>query len=172
MMSELSVQNYTIPMIRFNPDDTIQHAGVIVGLGGVAGHSHKYMYKNASGYFSRPHIVQNLSAVTAACLMVKKSVFKQVNGLDEKFQVAFNDVDFCLRVRETGKLIVFTPFVEAYHYESKSRGQEDTPEKKKRFQGEIDRFKERWGLFRVDPYYNPNLTLDREDFSLRIKENI
>lgn len=152
----------------YYPDDTIQHAGVIIGIGGVAGHSHKYYSRNDNGYFSRLKIIQNLSAVTAACLMVRKDVFDSVGGLDEMFKVAFNDVDFCLRVRETGKLVIFTPYVEAYHYESKSRGAEDTPEKAKRFEGEVKRFYDRWGQYRRDPYYNENLTLEKEDFSINI----
>lgn len=153
----------------YYPDDTIQHAGVIFGLGGVAGHSHKYFPRDHVGYSYRLMLAQNLSCVTAACLMLHRDVFSELNGLDEGFQVAFNDVDFCMRIRKAGYLVVFTPFAELYHYESKSRGQEDTPEKIQRFQGEISRFKERWGkeLEQGDPYYNVNLTLDREDFSVK-----
>ncbi|OON99036.1 MAG: hypothetical protein ATN35_02460 [Epulopiscium sp. Nele67-Bin004] len=147
-------------------DDTIQHAGVIMGLGGVAGHSHKYYHRNDVGYFHRLSVVQNLSGVTAACLMIKKSIYEEVDGLDEKFQVAFNDVDLCMKVREKGYLVVFSPYVEAYHYESKSRGAEDNPEKIARFNGEISRFHDKWGVTLSDPYYSINLTLDREDFSL------
>lgn len=150
------------------PDDTIQHAGVIVGLGGVAGHSHKNYKAKDAGYMRRLQIVQDLSAVTAACLLLKKSIFEEVGGLDEKFKVAFNDIDFCLKIRKAGYLNVFTPYAELYHHESKSRGLEDTAEKQKRFKGEIDRFKEKWPeiLENGDPFYNPNLTLDREDFTL------
>lgn len=151
----------------YYPDDTIQHAGITVGVLGVAGHNFKHQHRIDPGYFGRSQIVQNLSAVTAACLMIRKDVFNDIKGLDEGFKVAFNDVDFCLRVRETGRLVIFTPYVEAYHYESKSRGLEDTPEKMKRFQGEVDRFYERWGCHRKDPYYNTNLTLEREDFGIR-----
>ncbi len=153
----------------FYPDDTIQHAGVILGLGGVGGHSHKYFKRNEYGYMGRLVYAQNVSAVTAACLMIKKTVWDEVGGLDESFQVAFNDVDFCMRVRRAGYLNVWTPFAELYHYESKSRGYEDTPEKQRRFEGEVRRFRERWEkeLAAGDPYYNPNLTLDREDFSPR-----
>ncbi|MBQ7333704.1 MAG: glycosyltransferase [Clostridia bacterium] len=156
-------------MMLYYPDDTIQHAGVIIGLGGVAGHSHKYFPRNHVGYSYRLTIAQNLSAVTAAALMVKRSVFEEIGGLDEKFAVAFNDVDFCLRIRESGYLIVWTPYATAYHHESKSRGFEDTPEKQKRFASEIERFHGKWSEFLKagDPYYNPNLTLDREDFSLK-----
>lgn len=153
----------------YYPDDMIQHGGVIVGLGGVAGHSHKRFDRNSSGYMFRLNIAQNLSACTAACLMMKKSVFHQIGGFDEKFEVAFNDVDLCLRIRKLGKLIVYTPYSELYHYESISRGDEDTPEKIRRFQGEMNRFKDRWEDFleKGDPYYNSNLTLDREDFSFK-----
>lgn len=153
----------------YYPDDTIQHAGVIIGIGGVAGHSHKYFAREDNGYFSRLKIIQNLSAVTAACLMVRRDVFESVNGLDEAFKVAFNDVDFCLRVREQNKLVIFTPYVEAYHHESKSRGAEDTPEKVERFNGEVQRFYSRWGEYRYDPYYNTNLTLENEDFGIKFK---
>lgn len=149
-------------------DDTIQHAGVILGIGGVAGHGHKGEKRDSYGYMSRAIYAQNLSAVTAACMMVRKDVWEKVGGLDETFEVAFNDVDLCMRIRKAGYLIVWTPFAELYHYESKSRGLEDTPEKQKRFEGEVRRFQERWKaeLEAGDPYYNPNLTLEREDFSL------
>ncbi len=150
-------------------DDTIQHAGVIVGLGGVAGHSHKGFARENPGYMARASIAQNLSACTAACLMIRKDVYDEVGGLDEEYAVAFNDIDFCMKIRKAGYLIAFTPFAEFYHYESKSRGDEDTPEKRARFNSEIFRFQERWGaeLKKGDPYYNPNLSLDSEDFSLR-----
>ncbi len=152
----------------YYPDDTIQHAGVILGIGGVAGHSHKYFARGDGGYMSRASIAQNLSAVTFACVMMPSKVFREVNGLDEAFQVAFNDVDMCMRIRKAGYHIVFTPYCELYHYESKSRGQEDTPAKVKRFNSEIARFQTRWGkeLEAGDPYYNKNLTLVHEDFSL------
>ena len=150
-------------------DNTIQHAGVIVGIGGVAGHAHKNLKRGEPGYMTRACISQNFSAVTFACVMIPTKVFEEVGGLDEKFQVAFNDVDMCMRIREKGYLITFTPYAEMYHYESKSRGREDTPAKVKRFNSEVDRFKERWGEFleKGDPYYNPNLTLNYEDFSFK-----
>lgn len=156
-------------MMLYYPDDTIQHAGVILGIGGVAGHSHKYFKRGDYGYVSRLTIAQNLSAVTAACMMIRSDVFRQVGGLDEGFAVAFNDVDLCMKIREAGYLIVWTPYAEAYHYESKSRGVEDTPEKQKRFEGEVHRFMDKWGriLEQGDPYYNPNLTLEREDFGIK-----
>ena len=155
-------------------NNTIQHAGVILGIGGVAGHSHKQAERDALGYFSRLKIHQNLSAVTAACLLVKKSVYEQVGGLDENnLRVAFNDVDFCLKVRENGYRNLWTPYAELYHHESISRGQEDTPEKISRFQKEIDFMKSKWGeKIKLDPNYNPNLTLASEDFSInRMPEN-
>ena len=153
----------------YYPDETIQHAGVILGVGGVAGHSHKNFNRGSYGYMSRATIVQNLSAVTFACVMIPRNVWDEVGGLDESFAVAFNDVDMCMRIRKAGYLIVWTPYAELYHYESKSRGLEDTPEKKKRFEGEVMRFQERWKdeLAAGDPYYNPNLSLEREDFSLK-----
>lgn len=156
----------------YYPDDTIQHAGVILGIGGVAGHAHKNFLRGDYGYMSRATIAQNLSAVTAACMMVSRNVWNQVHGLDESYEVAFNDVDLCMRIREAGYLIVWTPYAGLYHYESKSRGYEDTPEKKRRFEGEVRRFQARWNkeLAAGDPYYNPNLTLDREDFSIK-REN-
>lgn len=146
----------------YYPDDTVQHAGVIVGLGGVAGHTHCHIKKYESGYMGKMFYAQDLSAVTAACLMIKKSIFDRIGGFDCEFAVAFNDVDFCLRVREIDKLVVFTPYAELYHYESKSRGYEDTPEKKRRFAGEVDLFHKKWDkkfLDKGDPYYNPNLSL-------------
>ena len=120
------------------------------------------------GYFKRLQIVQNLSAVTAACLVIRKAIFIQVGGLEEKaLRIAFNDIDFCLKVREAGYRNLWTPYAELYHYESKSRGAEDTPEKIERFNEEIDFMKKKWGsLLTYDPYYSCNLTLDREDFSL------
>jgi glycosyltransferase involved in cell wall biosynthesis len=148
-------------------DDTIQHAGVIVGLGGVAGHSHKHSRRGNPGYFRRLHVTQNLSAVTGACLVVRKDNYLKVGGLDsEQLTVAFNDVDFCLKLWEIGLRNVWTPHAELYHHESASRGPEDSPEKIVRFQQEIRYMKDRWGtrLMR-DPYYSPMLTLDWETFT-------
>lgn len=151
----------------YYPDDTVQHAGVITGLGGFAGHSHKYARRGGSGYMFRLATVQDFSAVTGACMLVKADVFDAVGGFDEDFAVAFNDVDFCLRVRETGRRVVWTPYAELYHYESKSRGFDTKGEAKIRFEGERQRLETRWGraVLTQDPAYNPNLTLDREDFS-------
>jgi len=154
------------------PNDTIQHAGVIIGLGGYAGHSHKMYPRDNPGYFNRLGIIQNVSAVTAACLMIKKYIYQEINGMDEiKFKVAYNDVDFCLRVVEKGYVNLFTPFSEMYHHESISRGYETTPEKIVRFQTEKDALFERHRdiLENGDPYYNPNLTHDREDFGICLK---
>lgn len=149
------------------PDDRLQHGGVVIGVGGVAGHSHKYLPKGDYGYFCRAALIQEFSAVTAACLIIKKSIFEQVNGLDEEhLKIAFNDVDFCLRVQEAGYLNVWTPFAEMYHHESATRGLEDTPEKKERFSKEVLYIKARWPLIQEDYTYNPNLTLDHEDFGL------
>ena len=153
-------------------DGSIQHAGVILGIGGVAGHAHKYFARDAHGYFSRLQLVQNLSAVTGACLLVRKEVFEQVGGLEEEhLTVAFNDIDLCLKVREAGYRNLWTPHAELYHHESKSRGRDDAPEKQARFQREVAWMKARWGVqLNSDPYYNPNLTLQHEDFSIRLHE--
>ena len=150
-------------------DDTIQHAGVVLGLGGMAGHCFVQFPKYDPGYFSRILTAQDYSAVTAACMLVRRSVFEEVNGMTEELAVAFNDVDFCLKVREAGYLVVYNPYVELYHFESKSRGLEDTPEKLERFHKEIAALERRWpGIFQTpDPYYNPNLTLKTQDFALR-----
>ncbi len=152
-------------------NDTIQHAGVITGIGDVAGHSHKHFKRGDHGYFSRLKVVQNLSAVTAACLLVRKSVFDEVNGLNEKdLTVAFNDVDFCLKVQAKGYRNLWTPYAELYHYESISRGAEDNPEKVARFNKEVDYMKETWETHvKADSCYSPNLTLAREDFSVLIE---
>jgi GT2 family glycosyltransferase len=150
-------------------DMTIQHAGVIIGFGGIAGHAFIGMPGDANGYFSRIICAQDYSAVTAACLMTKKDIFMQAGGLTEELKVAFNDIDFCLKVRKLGKLVVYNPYAELFHFESKSRGLEDTPEKKKRFRSEVDLFNERWKDYAKegDPYYNVNLSLDRADFAVR-----
>lgn len=152
----------------YYPDLRVQHAGVITGLGGVAGHAFKHFPKNDPGTPQfRPHVVHNVTALTAACIVLRKSVFAEVGGFDEEnLKIAFNDVDFCLRVQARGYRNLFTPFAEFIHHESASRGAEDSPEKMARFQSEIDYMKQRWGQQLLnDPAYNPNLTLDREDFS-------
>ncbi len=150
-------------------DDTVQHAGVVVGVGGFAGHILTRFRKGETGYFGRLVTIQDTSAVTAACLMIKKSIYQLIGGFDEEFVVALNDIDLCLKVRSLGQLVVFNPYAELYHYESKSRGFEDTPEKKARFKKEIRRFREKWAgiLEKGDPDYSPNLTLVRGDCSIR-----
>jgi GT2 family glycosyltransferase len=157
----------------YYPDGNLQHAGIIIGISGVAGHSHKHQDGNHHGYFSRPNIVQNLSAVTGACLMVKKGIYEEVGGLDaDNLKIAFNDVDFCLRIREKGFLNVFTPYCEAYHHESISRGHEITEEQQTRFNKEVKYMMHRHAgvLESGDPYYNRQLTLHHEDFSLAASE--
>lgn len=150
-------------------DDTIQHAGVVVGFGGTAGHTFIGKNRFDTGYFGRILCAQDYSAVTAACMMTKRSVFEAVGGLTEELAVAFNDIDYCLKVRALGKLIVYNPYAELHHYESKSRGLEDSPEKVERFNGEVEILLSYWRerIENGDPYYNPNLTLDNSDFSLR-----
>jgi GT2 family glycosyltransferase len=154
----------------YYPDNTIQHAGIIVGIGGYAGHSHKHRAGNDPGYFNRLNVVQNVSAVTGAMLMCKKSIYEKVGGFDaENFAIAGNDVDFCLRLAEMGLRNVFTPYAMAYHAESVSRGYEDDPEKVARFDAEKQRFRVRHaGILQAgDPYYNPNLRLDTEGFDIK-----
>lgn len=151
----------------YYPDGTIQHAGVIIGIGGVAGHAFKYFPHAHPGTADRLLVCQDYSAVTAACMLVKREAFEKAGGLTEDFAVAFNDIDFCLKVGKLGYRIVFTPFAELTHYESKSRGTEDTAEKQERFRGEVELFLQRWGNFvrKGDPYYNKHYSLKREDFS-------
>ncbi|MFD2729128.1 glycosyltransferase [Enterococcus camelliae] len=147
-------------------DDTIQHGGVVLGVGGVAGHAFLNATKEQPGYFSRLYTDYNYTAVTAACLMVRKNIFEQVNGFDETFEVAFNDVDLCIRIYELGKRNVWAHKAELYHFESKSRGYEDTPEKQERFKGEIERMKRRHReILENDPAYNPNFDLNSNPFS-------
>lgn len=150
-------------------DDTIQHAGVVVGFGGTAGHTFIGKNRYDTGYFGRIMCAQDYSAVTAACMMTKRSVFEAVGGLTEELAVAFNDIDYCLKVRKLGKLVVYNPYAELYHYESKSRGLEDDPAKVERFNGETELLISYWRelIEGGDPYYNRNLTLDNSDFSLR-----
>jgi len=158
----------------YYPDKTIQHAGVVLALGAhrTAGHSHYKQPKANLGYMGRLCYAQNVSAVTGACLMVKKALFDEVGGLEEGFAISLNDVDFCLKLREKGYLNVFTPFAECFHYESISRGLDDQGEKAERYNQESARFREKWAavLAAGDPYYNPNFSLDRSDFSLKIQE--
>lgn len=157
----------------YYPDMTIQHAGVVLGLGAhrTAGHTHYKVPKQNLGYMGRLCYAQDVSAVTGACLMVKKRLYLEVGGLDEEFAVSLNDVDFCLKLREKGLLNVFTPFAELYHYESVSRGLDDRGEKAERYNWESEKFREKWKrqLEAGDPYYNPNFSLDRSDFSLKVE---
>lgn len=158
----------------YYPNDTIQHAGVIIGIGSVAGHSHKYYPRHHHGHFSRLYLVQNLMAVTAACLLVRKEVFDEVNGLNEEdLTVAFNDVDFCLKVHAAGYRNLWTPYAELYHHESISRGHEDNPVKQARFQREIKYMLDTWQTDTLhDPYYNPNLTIQHENFAIALKSRV
>jgi len=149
------------------PDGRIQHAGVVMGIGGVAGHSHKYIAGTDNGYFSRPHITQNISAVTGACLMIKRELYLAMGGLEEDaLSVAFNDIDLCIRLRARGLLNVYEPSATLYHHESVSRGFEDTEVKQQRFSLEAGYMRDRHGvaLIETDPYFNPNLALHSEAF--------
>lgn len=150
------------------PDDSLQHGGLILGILGIAGNAHKHMPRGHHGYFGRADLTQGLSAVTAACLVIRKIIYEKVGGLNEvDLQVAYNDVDFCLRVREAGYRNVWTPYADLYHHESATRGYENTPEKQNRFANEVRYMQERWGSQLLnDPAYSPNLTLEHDDFSL------
>ncbi len=155
-------------------DRTIQHAGVVIGLGAhrTAGHTHYKQHRQNLGYMGRLCYAQNVTAVTGACLLVKKSLYEEAGGLDEGFAISLNDVDLCLKLRERGLLNVFTPFAELYHYESVSRGLDDNGEKAERYNRESACFREKWAaqLEAGDPYYNPNFSLDRSDFSLKVEQ--
>lgn len=152
----------------YYPDNTIQHAGIVLGMGGCAGSLFVGLARSRGGYLHKAALQQDLSAVTAACFMVKKEVFEKVGGFEEKLAVAFNDVDFCLKVRHAGYLVVYDPYAELYHHESKTRGYENTEAKKRRFQEEIEYMRCHWmpDILR-DPYYNENLSLKASDYSLR-----
>ena len=157
----------------YYPDKTIQHAGIVLKLGAhrTAGHSHYRVNYENLGYMGRLCYAQNVSAVTGACLMVKKSLYEEAGGLDEDFRVALNDVDFCLKLREKGYLNIWTPFCELYHYESASRGTDLSGPGAERYESECERFRSKWKevLDKGDPYYNVNFSLDRSDYSLQIK---
>jgi hypothetical protein len=149
------------------PNGTIQHAGVILGAGGIAGHAYVGLRRNDPGYFARAHLPQDLSAVTAACALVKRDVYLQLGGFDENLAVTFNDIDFCLRLREAGYRIVWTPHAELIHHESISRGFDDSGPKQMRFLAETEYMKSKWGdLLQRDPFYNPNLSLGEDLFTL------
>jgi O-antigen biosynthesis protein len=148
------------------PDDTVQHAGLVL-VAGLAAHAHYKRKRGDHGYFSRASLTQSLSAVTAACMCIRREVFDRVGGFDETLAVAFNDVDLCLRIHAAGYRNLYTPYAELYHHESASRGYEDTPEKMQRFQSEADILRARWmPVLMNDPYYNPNLTLSGDPFTL------
>ncbi|MCQ2525386.1 MAG: glycosyltransferase family 2 protein [Lachnospiraceae bacterium] len=153
-------------------DNTVQHAGIVIGLGAhrTAGHTHYGISNLNYGYMGRLCYAQNVTAVTGACLMVKSAIYKELGGLDENFKISLNDVDFCLRARQLGYLNIFTPFAELYHYESISRGSDEKGKNAERYNKEASDFKEKWkdALEKGDPYYNPNFSLDRSDYSLRI----
>jgi GT2 family glycosyltransferase len=152
------------------PDSRIQHAGVVLGLRGIAGHAYRFAPSDEPGYQGRLRLAHEVSAVTAACLLVRRDVYDQVGGLDESLTVAFNDVDFCLRVAAAGYLNLWTPFAELIHHESVSRGRDLTAAKAKRFADEHAIMQRRWGAALLDdPYYSPHLTRDAEDFSLRLR---
>ena len=157
--------------LLYYPDNTVQHAGVVMGIGGIAGHTFVGLERSEPGYMFRAVTTQDLSAVTAACLMVRRNVFEEVGGLTEELAVAFNDVDFCMKVRDKGYLVVYNPHAELYHYESKSRGYEDTGEKVARFNSEVEKLEKLWPdiLEKGDPYYNPNLSI--LDGWYRLKED-
>lgn len=153
----------------YYPDGTLQHCGVVLGIGGVAGHSHKHFPGSAGGYFSRLRVIHNVSAVTGAVLIVRKEVFETVGGLNEALAIAFNDVDFCLRVRKLGLLNLWTPFSELYHHESKTRGDDDTPMKRDRFEKEVKYMLSEWAEELVsDPFYSRNLTLNDESYGVGV----
>jgi len=144
----------------YYPDDRIQHAGVVLGIHGVAAHVYSGMPRGYPGHGGRARVAQQLSAVTGACLVVRREAYERVGGLDESLQVAFNDIDFCLRLRQAGYRNLWTPFAELYHHESASRGAEDSQDKRARFAGEVDTMLRRWGpLLQADPAWNPNLSL-------------
>jgi O-antigen biosynthesis protein len=151
------------------PDNTLQHGGVILGFGGVANHAHKNLPRYQNGYFCRASLIQTVSAVTGACLLIRKNIYEEVGGLNESdLQVAFNDIDFCLRLGKAGYRNIWTPYAELYHHESATRGHDhDAPEKMQRLMREAHYMKKIWGDILVnDPFYNPNLTLEQHDFSL------
>ena len=151
------------------PDDTIQHAGCVVGMGGIAGHLFVNMPANRTGYLHKASLLQDMSAVTAACMMVKRDAFERAGGFTEALAVAFNDVDLCLKIRGAGYLVVYDPYAQLYHMESKTRGAEDNKEKIRRFQTEIEYMRSHWiGILKNgDPYYNKNLSLTKWNYSLR-----
>jgi len=153
----------------YYPNDTIQHAGVVLGLGtsGIAAHAYAYRPRGYSGQIGRALLAQTLSAVTAACLVVRRAVYEEAGGFDEQLAIAYNDVDLCLRIRARGYRNLWTPYAELYHHESASRGLENTPAKLERLERDAEYMRRRWGAaLDADPAYNPNLALDGDSFSL------
>ncbi len=152
----------------YYPNDTVQHGGVILGIGGVAAHAHYRFPRQSAGYFCRLKLQQNLSAVTGACMMVRKQVFFEVGAFDPGYQLAFGDVDLCMKVLAKGYLVVYSPSAELYHHESRTRGPERGERRQERFRGEVNLFRQKWSaeLARGDDYYSPNLTQVRHDFSI------
>lgn len=149
------------------PNQTLQHGGIILGINGIAGHSHKYFDKLNQGYLGRANLIQEFSAVTGACLLVKKEIFDLVGGFDEKLAVAYNDIDLCLKMKKLGYKIVWTPYAELFHYESCSRGDDFLTEKLGRLKNEGEYLFQKWGeIIQNDPAYSPNLTLKTENFAL------
>lgn len=160
------------PMLYY-PNDTIQHAGVILGIGGVAGHAFIGQPKGSGGYFGRAALEQDLSCVTAACMVMRRSVFDELDGYDANFAIAFNDVDLCIRMRQAGWRIIWTPQVEMYHHESASLGRHDAPERKTTFEREVTLMRMKWAeALDNDPFYNPNLSLSSNDFALAFPPRI
>jgi GT2 family glycosyltransferase len=151
------------------PDETVQHGGVVLGIGGVCSHFHLHFARKSTGYHNRLMTIQDMSAVTGACMMFRKEVFEEVGGFDEKFRVALNDVDLCLRIRERGYSIIWTPHAELYHHEQKTRGRDDTPAKKTLFNSEMHRFISKWWdlLQKGDPFFHPEFFLGTPNFTLR-----
>ena len=152
------------PMLYY-PDDTIQHAGVILGHGGVAGHAFSHLKRGAAGYFGRAALEQDLSCITAACMVMRRALFEELNGFTEELAIAFNDVDLCIRIRNAGWRIIWTPQVELYHHESASLGPANSPERKAQFEREVTLMRKMWGeVLDNDPFYNPNLSLTSDNF--------
>ncbi|MBF0227669.1 MAG: glycosyltransferase [Desulfobacterales bacterium] len=158
-----------IGALLYFPDNTIQHGGVIIGARGIADHAHYRLPKNFPGYMNRAYTIQNLSAVTAACMLTKKSLFEKIGGFDENFTHAYNDIDLCLKIRQKGYLVVFTPYAQLYHHESLTRGYENSLKKRIRFFNEKSKFLSKWKnvLKQGDPYYNSNLSLIKKPFSFK-----
>src|SRR5262249_47698275 len=147
----------------YYPDNTIQHAGVILGLGGVAGHACHGLPKEAFGYANRACLEQDVSCVTAACMVIRAAVFHELGGFDEKLAVAYNDVDLCVRLRQAGWRIIWTPTVQLYHRESTSTGRHDSPKRASQFAEAVSLMRERWHqILDSDPFYNPNLSLQKQ----------